>query len=100
MGLTFLTRPILEEQDLRLRTQTGALSRFYLDALLGLVPAKTHGAERSMRRQHEVQLLEWIHSGREYYNLANYVRSVGALLYSSFAILIVLNYISKRRSAR
>ena len=92
-GLTFLTRPILEEQDLRLRTQTGALSRFYLDALLGLVPAKTHGAERSMRRQHEVQLLEWIHSGREYYNLANYVRSVGALLYSSFAILIVLNYI-------
>jgi len=94
-GLTFLTRPILEEQDLRLRTQTGALSRFYLDALLGLVPAKTHGAERSMRRQHEVQLLDWIHSGREYYNLANYVRAVGALLYSSFAILIVLNYISK-----
>lgn len=94
-GLTFLTRPILEEQDLRLRTQTGALSRFYLDALLGLVPARTHGAERSMRRQHEVQLLDWIHSGREYYNLANYVRAVGALLYSSFAIMIVLNYISQ-----
>jgi len=94
-GLTFLTRPLLEEQDLRFRTQTGALSRFYLDALLGLVPAKTHGAERSMRRQHEVQLLDWIHSGREYYNLANYVRAVGTLLYSSFAILIVLNYISR-----
>jgi ATP-binding cassette subfamily B protein len=94
-GLTFLTRPILEEQDLRLRTQTGALSRFYLDALLGLVPAKTHGAERSMRRQHEVQLLDWIHSGREYYNLTNYVRSIGALLYSGFAILIVMNYISR-----
>jgi ATP-binding cassette subfamily B protein len=94
-GLTFLTRPILEEQDLRLRTQTGALSRFYLDSLLGLVPARTHGAERSMRRQHEVQLLDWIHSGREYYNLANYVRAVGALLYSGFAIMIVLNYISQ-----
>lgn len=95
VGLTFLTRPILEEQDLRLRTQTGALSRFYLDALLGLVPAKTHGAERSLRRQHESQLLEWIHSGREYYALANYVRAFGALLYSGFAILMVMNYISK-----
>jgi ATP-binding cassette subfamily B protein len=94
-GLSFLSRPILEEQDLRLRTQIGALSRFYLDALLGLVPAKTHGAERSLRRQHEFQLAEWIRSGREYYNLATYVRSFGALLYSLFSIGIVLNYISK-----
>ncbi len=94
-ALSFLTRPILEEQDLRMRTHIGALSRFYLDALLGLIPAKTHGAERSIRRQHEFQLSDWVVSGREYYNMTTYVRSIGALLYSSFAILIVLNYISK-----
>jgi len=93
MGISFLSRPILEEQDLRLRTQTGALSRFYLDALLGLVPAKTHGAERSLRRQHESQLADWVRSGRAYYNLANYVQTSSTLLYSGFAILIVLNYI-------
>jgi ATP-binding cassette subfamily B protein len=90
-----LARPILEEQDLRMRTHIGALSRFYLDALLGLIPAKTHGAERSIRRQHEFQLSDWVGTGREYYNMTTYVRSIGALLYSSFAILIVLNYISK-----
>jgi ABC-type bacteriocin/lantibiotic exporter with double-glycine peptidase domain len=93
MGISTLSRPILEEQDLRLRTQTGALSRFYLDALLGLVPAKTHGAERSLRRQHESQLSDWVRSGRAYYNLANYVQAFSTLLYSGFAILIVLNYI-------
>jgi ATP-binding cassette subfamily B protein len=93
MGVTALSHPILEEQDLRLRTQTGALSRFYLDALLGLVPAKTHGAERSLRRQHESQLSDWVRSGRAYYNLANYVQGFSTLLYSGFAILIVMNYI-------
>jgi ATP-binding cassette subfamily B protein len=94
-ALSFLTRPILDEQDLRLRTQLGALSRFYLDALLGLVPVKTHSAERSLRRQHEFQLADWVRSGRDYFNLTTYVRAVGALLYSSFAILIVMNYIAK-----
>jgi ATP-binding cassette subfamily B protein len=94
-ALSFLTRPILEEQDLRMRTQIGALSRFYLDALLGLIPAKTHSAERSIRRQHEFQLSDWVRSGRDYFNLTTYVRAAGTLLYSSFAILIVMNYISK-----
>jgi ABC-type bacteriocin/lantibiotic exporter with double-glycine peptidase domain len=94
-ALSFLTRPILDEQDLRLRTQIGALSRFYLDALLGLVPAKTHSAERALRRQHEFQLSDWVRSGRDYFNLSTYIRAIGTLLYSSFAILIVMNYISK-----
>lgn len=94
-ALSFITRPLLDEQDLRMRTQIGALSRFYLDALLGLVPAKTHSAERSLRRQHEIQLSEWVRSGRDYYNLVTYIRAFGTLLYSSFAILIVMNYISK-----
>ncbi len=95
VGLTLLTRPALEERDLRLRTHTGALSRFYLDALLGLVPMKTHGAERAMLRQHETQLYEWVRSGREYYNVSSLLQSFGSLLYTGFAILIMLNYISR-----
>jgi ATP-binding cassette subfamily B protein len=95
VAFSLLTRPILEERDLRLRTHIGALSRFYLDALLGLMPARTHGAERSLRRQHEVQLFEWVQTGREYYNIAGYIQSFGALLYSIFAILIVVNYLKQ-----
>jgi len=93
--LSFLARPLLEERDLRLRTHTGALSRFYLDSLLGLVPVKTHGAERAMRRQHEVQLFEWIRTGREYFSMASIIQAFGVLLYSGFAILIVINYLSR-----
>ena len=94
-GLSFITRPFLEERDLRLRTHVGALSRFYLDSLLGLIPAKTHGAERSLRRQHESQMVEWVRSNRDFSNIATYLRAIGALLYSLFAILILVNYVAK-----
>ena len=95
IGLSFLTRPFVEERDLRLRTHIGALSRFYLDAMLGLVPVKAHGAERAMRRQYENQLIEWVRTGREFYTMITIVQSVGALLYSIFALAIVLNYIAQ-----
>jgi ATP-binding cassette subfamily B protein len=95
VSLTILSRPVLEERDLRMRTHLGALSRFYLDALLGLVPIKTHGAERAMMRQHEAQLYEWARTGREYYNVASIVQAFGTMLYTGFAIAILVNYIAR-----
>lgn len=95
IGISFLTRPLLDERDLRLRTQTGGLSRFYLDGLLGLIPARTHGAERAMRRQHEGQLVDWVRSSREYVRVGALVQTAGAVLYSIFAIWLVMNYVSK-----
>ena len=94
-ALTLISRPLVDEQDRRLRTHIGALSRFYLDALIGLVPIKTHTAERSVRRQHEIQMFEWIRSGRYYFNYSTAIQSLGTILYTLFSILIVVNYISK-----
>ena len=59
VGLPLMVQPLLTERDLRVRNHTGALSRFYLDALLGLVPVRTHRAERALRREHESLLVEW-----------------------------------------
>lgn len=59
VGLPLLFKPHLEEMDLRVRTHTGALRRFYLDALLGLTTVRAHGAERAVRREHESLLVEW-----------------------------------------
>jgi ABC-type bacteriocin/lantibiotic exporter with double-glycine peptidase domain len=55
-------QPMLNERDLRVRNHAGALHVFYLDALLGLVPIRTHGAESAVRRQHEGLLVEWARS--------------------------------------
>jgi ATP-binding cassette subfamily B protein len=62
-GLPLLALWVLGEQDLRLRTHEGALSRFFLDALLGLTAIRTHRAERSIRREHETLLVEWARAG-------------------------------------
>ncbi len=56
--------PILQGLELRVRTHTGALGRFYLDALLGLTAVLAHGAERTVRREHESLLVEWVRASR------------------------------------
>ena len=56
-------QPVIAERDMRVRTHAGALSRFYLDALLGLVAARSHAAEPAMRREHENLLVEWARAG-------------------------------------
>jgi ATP-binding cassette subfamily B protein len=50
---------LLHERDLRVRSHLGGLSRFYLDALLGLVPLRVHGAENAIRSEHEALLVQW-----------------------------------------
>jgi ABC-type bacteriocin/lantibiotic exporter with double-glycine peptidase domain len=58
--LPVAAQPALRERDLRVRNHAGALGRFYLDSLLGLVPVRNHGAERALRREHEGLLREWM----------------------------------------
>lgn len=65
LGVPLLFLPLLQEQDLRIRTHNGALGRFYLDALLGSMPVRSHGAERAVRREHEGLLVEWIRTSRQ-----------------------------------
>ncbi|HXA66630.1 MAG TPA: ATP-binding cassette domain-containing protein [Bryobacteraceae bacterium] len=63
VAIPIFSQPFLIERDLRLRTHAGALSHFYLDALLGLVPIHTHGAQPAMRRSHARLLTEWNKAG-------------------------------------
>jgi ATP-binding cassette subfamily B protein len=58
-----LQKPFIE-RDLRVRSHAGGLTRFYLDALLGLTAIRTHGAERMVRREHEGLLVEWARASR------------------------------------
>jgi ABC-type bacteriocin/lantibiotic exporter with double-glycine peptidase domain len=63
LGIPLANRRMLAERDLRKRTHAAAMTRFYLDSLLGLVTARTHGAERSLRRGHETLVVEWARAG-------------------------------------
>ena len=94
-ALGWITRLALEERDLRLRSHTGALSRFYLDALLGLIPLRAHSAERAFRREHETLLVEWMRAGLDVTRISVALQAAGALLYSGFAVWVVFDYAAK-----
>ncbi len=94
VGLTLATQPILSEQDMRLRAHLGALGHFYLDALLGLLPIRTHSAERSVRREHEGLLVEWIRANHDFYQVQTVVQALQAVVGSGFAVWILFHYVS------
>jgi ATP-binding cassette subfamily B protein len=95
VGLPLVVQPLLTERDLRVRNHTGALSRFYLDALLGLVPVRTHRAERALRREHESLLVEWAHASFAVQRLAVWVEVLQGLTGFGLAAWLMLSHISR-----
>src|ERR1700733_2615514 len=88
LAIPLASQPLLMERDLRLRTHAGALTHFYLDALLGLVAIHTHGGQPAVRREHESLLTEWARAGL---NLQRAVLSLEALQFlAGFGLAIWL----------
>ncbi len=88
----------LADQDLRLRTHGGALSRFYLDALLGAVPVRAHAAEQSVRREHEALLVEWARAGRALETTAIVTQAIQGLIGAGIALALVMGYLARHRA--
>ena len=59
LGLAIGLNPLVLRHQTKVRTHAGALSRFYLDALLGLGAIRAHSAEAAIRREQEPLLVEW-----------------------------------------
>jgi ATP-binding cassette subfamily B protein len=73
-------QPAVAERDLRMRNHAGALGRYYLDALLGLVAVRTHGAEPALAREHEDRLREWVRAARAALRAALTAEAVQAIV--------------------
>jgi ABC-type bacteriocin/lantibiotic exporter with double-glycine peptidase domain len=58
-GPLFLSQPLLTERDLRIRSHAAGLTRFYLDAMLGLQPIRSHNGARSILQRQEKMLGSW-----------------------------------------
>lgn len=95
IGLPLVLRSHLAERDLRVRSHLGAMSRHYLDSLLGLLPIRTHGAESAVQREHEGILVEWARAARALLRsilsleLAELVLGLGA------AVWLVASYVAR-----
>ncbi|XXX74930.1 ATP-binding cassette domain-containing protein [Sorangium sp. So ce134] len=95
LALPFAGNRVLVERDMRVRTHAGALTSFYLDALLGLVPIRAHAAERAVRRQHAGLLGEWALAGRALLRAALAVDGAQALLGFALAAWILGDFLAR-----
>ena len=93
LTLPLLVQPMLAERDLRMRNHAGALSRFYLDALLGLLPLRCHGAEGALRSEHEGLLREWMSASLRRERLGMWLDIVQSFLGYGFAVWILLRHL-------
>jgi ABC-type bacteriocin/lantibiotic exporter with double-glycine peptidase domain len=99
VAIPLLSQPPLIERDLRLRTHAGALTHFYLDALLGLMAIQAHGGQSAVRREHESLLTEWARAGL---NLQRAVISLEALQFLAgfgLAIWLIASHLARGADA-
>ena len=89
------TERMLAERELRQRSHDAALTRHYLDSLIGLVPARMHSAERPLRRQHEQLLVEWGRSSLHLLRGSVVVEGLQLLVGSLLAAWLVLGFVSR-----
>jgi len=99
ISISLFSQSLLREQDLRFRTHDAALSRFYLDALLGLVPIRTHGAARALRNEYENLLVNWNHAGLDLARARVLIIGIESLLNTSLAVWILFDYVAQSGEA-
>ncbi|MDQ6664799.1 MAG: ATP-binding cassette domain-containing protein [Acidobacteriota bacterium] len=91
---SLIAQPVLAERDLRVRSHAAALTRFCLDALLGLIAIRAHGAERGVRRQHDSLLTEWAHAAFGLQTAVVTVEAVQTLAMFGLAAWLLLGHLS------
>lgn len=91
-GLPLLAQPALTERDLRARIHNVALSRFYLEALLGLSAVRAHAAERAVRTHHEALLSEYVRARLRELKVALLTEGAQALICTGLAVWLLLRH--------
>jgi ABC-type bacteriocin/lantibiotic exporter with double-glycine peptidase domain len=94
VALPLACQPILLEKDLRMRGHAGGLSRFYLDALLGLSAIRAHTAEGAVTAEHGTRLREWARAARDVARTAIVVETGMGIVGFGLAAAVVFHYLS------
>ncbi len=92
LAISLVTQPLVQEQDMRFRTHIGGLSRFYLDALQGLLPIRSHGAVPALRSEHERLLVDWAKAGRDFFVTYERMTALNIVFSTGLAIMLLYSY--------
>jgi ABC-type bacteriocin/lantibiotic exporter with double-glycine peptidase domain len=90
-----MLQPILNERDLRFRTQAGAQTRFYLDALLGITPIRSHSATRAVHVEHESMLVEWWRTGHQLLRTNLWISGLQGAIAIVLGLTLIAHYLHR-----
>jgi ATP-binding cassette subfamily B protein len=99
LAIPLLAEPAVAERDLRMRSHAGALGRFYLDALMGLVTIRTHGAAPALVREHQDRLQEWVRAARAALRAALGAEALQALVGFGLAAWLLVDFFGRAGGA-
>ncbi len=94
LGTAVLGQVVLHEPEMRQRTYAGALGRHLFDALLGLLPVRSHQAEAALRQEHEDLTVDWVRSGLRLNRLRLWLAGIGFGVTMLAAIFLVRGYLA------
>jgi ATP-binding cassette subfamily B protein len=97
--LTRLVEPLVGIPIYRCFTHSNTLNLFYLDSLLGLVPARTHSAERAIRREHAGALLDLMYADVQQTIRFAIFFFLASMMPALWTIAIVFNYVERGGTA-
>jgi ABC-type bacteriocin/lantibiotic exporter with double-glycine peptidase domain len=95
IALPWAAQRAMVERDLRARSFDGSLTRFYLDALLGLFAVRTHGAERAVRSEHSGMLMDWMRAAYDRLGVSIIVDAVEAIVGFALAVWLTFDYLHR-----
>jgi ATP-binding cassette subfamily B protein len=93
--LPLVFQRVLSERELAVRSHHGALMRFYLESLLGIVAVRAHRAEKSLRGEHESLLVEWVRTGRRLARASTAMRAATTSLALVSAAWLVTDHFAR-----
>jgi len=93
--LPFLSQPLLTERDLKQRTLGGGLLRFHLDALLGQIPLRSHGAGGALEREHDQLLGSWLGASRALLSVSISVETFLSLMGMALTAWLLLDHLER-----
>jgi ATP-binding cassette subfamily B protein len=95
IALPWAAQRAMVEADLRVRSFDGSLTRYYLDALLGLFAVRTHGAERAVRTEHAGMLMDWMRAAYDRLRASVVVDAVEAIVGFALAVWLTFDYLHR-----
>lgn len=95
VGFPLLMQSGHEERDMRVRAHAGALSVFYLDALLGLQAVRAHAGETALMREHSQRLEEWARSAWQAARYAVRSEATVTLVGYGFALALLFDHLTR-----